>query len=53
MRIAIGCLLIAVAFFWRWMDFAIAVAPGWHVSVWMLPGLIGLALIASTIRRWG
>jgi hypothetical protein len=54
MTIAMGTLLIALALVLRWtsLDLAVPFAPGWHVTVWPVCGLIGIALVASSVRRW-
>ena len=53
MTIAIGALIVALALgmYWTPLDFAIPFARGWHVTLWPVPAVIGLALIASAIRR--
>ena len=54
MTLALGTLLVALAVVLRWtaIDFAIAFAPGWHVTLWPGVGVIGLALIAIALIRW-
>ena len=54
MTIAIGALLflIALVLWGHPVDLAIPFAPGWHVTLWPVPGVIGLALIAATVARW-
>jgi hypothetical protein len=55
MRLVIGSLLVGLAVIWRWarFDFAVAAAPGWHVTVpWWLIGIAGLVMIATGFKRW-